>query len=338
MFQRTSQQYMTGMSVAQEEYHKEIAGRRVAEAEVTRLRVQLSGQAVQLSAMAAEDRRREVLERLMRELTSSLHGLEMEVAKLKVEKDMAVAEMDELSRKLVPCLSGTLFLVLIWISRNSPTGVQDSPSGMIRSFTLRLDNIKTHYKKDLEPLKLAQETLHREIAELKEARDIFLEETTALNARNEELAELNAQIVRQIEGTILDASPLPEAMENGQPKHGHAHKGSSFNVFTPTKKQSSPQYAPSVNSVLTNHTDENKSEESARSNLKMMAKPGDLSDHQPAKKFKWFGAGSGNKNLPNLPHKGTREHNFVQQNVLRIGRCDHCGDKMWGTLWRCSCQ
>ncbi|KAG8891301.1 hypothetical protein FRC01_014779, partial [Tulasnella sp. 417] len=47
---RTSQQYLAGFSVAQTEYHKEVAARRDAEAEITRLRVQLSGQAARLTA------------------------------------------------------------------------------------------------------------------------------------------------------------------------------------------------------------------------------------------------------------------------------------------------
>ena len=55
---------MNGFSVAQSEYHKEIAARRDAEAEVTRLRVQLSGQAARLTAMSAENRRQEMMEQM----------------------------------------------------------------------------------------------------------------------------------------------------------------------------------------------------------------------------------------------------------------------------------
>ena len=33
---------------------------------------------------------------------------------------------------------------------------------------------------------------------------------------------------------------------------------------------------------------------------------------------------------------GRREHTFQQLSVLRFTRCDHCGDKMWGSQLRCS--
>ena len=35
--------------------------------------------------------------------------------------------------------------------------------------------------------------------------------------------------------------------------------------------------------------------------------------------------------------KETLKHNFQQQTVLR-SRCDHCGDKMWGTQLRCNSE
>jgi len=88
---------MTGFTVAQTEYHKEVAARRDAEAEVTRLRVQLSGQAARLTAMSAEDRRRDMMEQMSKDLSENLHGLERDVSKLKVERDMTLAEVEELS-------------------------------------------------------------------------------------------------------------------------------------------------------------------------------------------------------------------------------------------------
>lgn len=90
---------MTGLTVAQSEYHKEIAGRRDAEAEVTRLRVQLSGQAARLTALSAEHRRQEMMEQMSRDLNKNLGLLEKDVSKLKVERDMTLAEVEELSNK-----------------------------------------------------------------------------------------------------------------------------------------------------------------------------------------------------------------------------------------------
>jgi hypothetical protein len=45
---------MDGLNVAQSEYDREVRARRDAEAEVTRLRVLLSGQAMKLTALSGE--------------------------------------------------------------------------------------------------------------------------------------------------------------------------------------------------------------------------------------------------------------------------------------------
>lgn len=85
------------MSVAQEEYDKELSSRRDAEEQVTRLRVELSGQTARLTAMSGDDRRRELQKQMSKELTANLDGLERDVSKLKVERDMTLAEVEELS-------------------------------------------------------------------------------------------------------------------------------------------------------------------------------------------------------------------------------------------------
>ena len=57
--QRASKQYMDGLTVAQTEYDRELKARRDAEAEVTRLRVLLYGQAVRLTAITGDTKRQE---------------------------------------------------------------------------------------------------------------------------------------------------------------------------------------------------------------------------------------------------------------------------------------
>ena len=95
--QRTSHQYMTGFSVAQEEYQKEVAARKDLQAEITRLRVQLSGQAARLTAMSAEARSQATLEKLVLDLNGHIAGIAQEVARIRVERDMGLAELDEIA-------------------------------------------------------------------------------------------------------------------------------------------------------------------------------------------------------------------------------------------------
>lgn len=185
-----------------------------------------------------------------------------------------------------------------------------------------MDNIKTHYRGELEPLQHQREALMREISELKEARDIFLEETTALNARNDELAQLNAQIARQIETSVADnfESSTPEPVENGAPKL--VTKPAITSMFTPSSRQKTVPSPASVSSVGTTLAEERSIDSAGSSSV--------------GKKFKWFGASA--KSLPSLPEKPKRakQHTFQQQSILRFTRCDHCGDKLWGAQFRCS--
>ena len=91
--------FIDGMTVAQVEYDRELKARRDAEAEVTRLRVLLSGQAVRLTTLSGDSRRQELRQQLSKELNDNLSGLEQDLSRLKVERDVTLAEMEELSAK-----------------------------------------------------------------------------------------------------------------------------------------------------------------------------------------------------------------------------------------------
>ena len=95
--QRSSKNFIDGVIVAQAEYDREWKARRDAEAEITRLRVLLSGQAAKLTAMSGEDRRRELRQQMSKELNDNLSGLEHDLSRLKLERDITLAEMEELS-------------------------------------------------------------------------------------------------------------------------------------------------------------------------------------------------------------------------------------------------
>ena len=71
--------------------------RREAEAEVTRLRVLLSGQVARLTALSGDARKTELRQQMSNELHANLTGLEQDLSNLKVERDMALAEVEELS-------------------------------------------------------------------------------------------------------------------------------------------------------------------------------------------------------------------------------------------------
>ena len=96
--QRVSQRMFDGLSVAQEEYDQEVALRRDAETEVTRLRLQLSAQNSQLTALSADQRRQDWMQKMSKDMSENLHGLEKHLSQVKVERDLILAEMEELSQ------------------------------------------------------------------------------------------------------------------------------------------------------------------------------------------------------------------------------------------------
>jgi hypothetical protein len=196
--------------------------------------------------------------------------------------------------------------------------------------TSRFDHLKSQYQGELEGLVQGKEALLREIAELKQNRDIFLEETTALSARNEELAKLGAEYARR-----ADASSPPQAF---QPRVVEGKRSGSFD------RQRQQQFASQSTSSLA-PTDESAG---TGSPYVRIVRP-DGADATPVAKkvFKWGSKAPREPALvisqplgpaPPLPveSKVRVEHTFQQLAVLRFTRCDHCGDKMWGSQYRCT--
>lgn len=321
---RASQQYIEGLTVAQKEHDRELVARRNAEAEVTRLRVLLSGQAAKLTALNGEANRSETRRQLSQDLAQKLDLLEHDLSHLKAERDMTLAELEELCA-----------------SKNYPSVINSGEipaAQMSRSLTMRLDNIKTQYQHELIPLTQQREALIREVAELKAAREQFLEETTVLNARNEELAQLSAQYVRRIE-TSRSATPTMDVIvsKDGSTANSVREKSTSFDREHPQSDFQS--MSSSFNGLAAPSTTTLVEESEAKWNK---ASRPDVADSLPSTlksaKFKWPMARGRDPSLSSIDQKGKGRvaHSFNQTSVLRFTRCDHCGDKLWGSQFRCS--
>ncbi|EKM80911.1 hypothetical protein AGABI1DRAFT_119462 [Agaricus bisporus var. burnettii JB137-S8] len=313
---RTSRNLTEGVSAAQAEYDKEQKARRDAEAEVTRLRVLLSGQAAKLMAMSGDDRRQELRQQISKELNDNLSGLEQDLSRLKLERDIALAEVEELS------------------STKSLASNEKSSVNLGRSVTKRLDGLRRQYQRDLIPLTEERERLGREIAELKAIRDTFLEETTALNARNEELAQLSHIYSRRLEA-------IPEAPL----KQGHVNNASRPSFERPknpghTTTQSVLPLAPSLSASTSGSSTTTVQDEYDRHMKHPSRSDSDFSS--TPRRLKWIGYNKGKTAASSAAaqdaqrSKGHLEHNFQQISVLRFTRCDHCAEKLWGSQLRCS--
>ncbi|KAF9478638.1 RhoGAP-domain-containing protein [Pholiota conissans] len=311
---RESKLYVDGISVAQAEYDREIKARRDAEAEVTRLRVLLSGQAARLTTLSGDNRRQELREKMSKDLHENLSGLEHDLSRLKVERDLTLAEVEELTSK-----------------RSTGHAADLGVTNLGRSLTKRLENIRNEYQRELIPLNEQKEALKREISELKGVRDVFLEETTVLNARNEELAQLNAVYAHRIENAPPPETPSKSSQDDGtrsQQSHSSHSQPSASSLIAPPLSTST-----SASSTVYDENQESKLRAPRPDNELLIT---------PAKgKFKWPGM---KKDMANSPAsiaemnrgKAHIEHNFQQTSVLRFTRCDHCGDTLWGSQLRCA--
>ena len=123
-FQRTSKQYIQGLTVAQTEYDRELKARRDAEAEVSRLRILLSGQVARLTAMSSDTRKEELRQQLLKELNDNLAGLEYDLSRLKVERDMTLAEVEELSATKRYICSPSMYTILTFVLAPLPPNLQ----------------------------------------------------------------------------------------------------------------------------------------------------------------------------------------------------------------------
>lgn len=205
----------------------------------------------------------------------------------------------------------------------SPDG---TGSKLSRNLTTRLDKIKKQYKRELLPLTQQRERLEREIDDLKAHRDLLLEETTMLNLRNEELAQLTQQYLRRMEAADVPATP--------------AKRDKSSQSLD--KARSSPYSGSTSTSTLNDEV------EPKVIRVKPDALEVPASSFRPPKFLKWSGKASREhlakepainvvppEMAPSKP-RSMKEHTFHQFSALRFARCDHCGDKMWGSHLRCT--
>jgi len=148
-----------------------------------------------------------------------------------------------------------------------------------------------------------------------------------LNLRNEELAQLTQQYLRRMEAA--DVPPTPAKREKSS---------QSLDKARP------PQYNGSASTSTLN--------DEAEPRIIRVVKSDTLdvpaSSFRPPKFLKWSGKASREhltkepainivppEMIPSRP-RATKEHTFQHFSALRFARCDHCGDKMWGSHLRCA--
>lgn len=190
---RRSQQAAQGFSMAKQDFHAEVQARHEAELEMAALKRQLVEQASKLTSMATERKQQEHLQNRSKEVRSTLQGMERDLAKLTVERDLTVAEVAE----LVALQDGSSPLPKDM--KLNPESAAGTGNSLTRNLSVRLEGVKEKYRKEIDELTFERDALLIEIEELKQSKEVFLEETHALNARNDELNTILSQLTRRVD-------------------------------------------------------------------------------------------------------------------------------------------
>ncbi|SPO28035.1 related to GTPase-activating protein beta-chimerin [Ustilago trichophora] len=359
---RASQQAAHGFSMAKEEFEHEVNARHEAELEMARLRRQLAEQALKLATANSERRQQEQLERRSQDVKASLKGMERDLAKLTVERDLTVAEVAELVALQDGAAGSSPSALSSSHGARSSTGTVDA--AITHNLTSRLEAVKSRYRKEIDELTIERDSLLIEIEELKQSKELFLEEAQSLNAKNEELNTLLGQLNRKIELAAQSRDhlpPLPALPKdlsstttkssggfNFGSRHKHIHKHTPHNASI--SSHDAPPSSAGYDTV------------SVDTAVQQVIKPGRLEPAPVVKKFKWMKPKlsettkanvypPSNGAVPPVPPKGTglgagapatsmtratshdvvvREHLFQPFNVLRPTRCFACQKNMWG--------
>lgn len=316
---RASQQAAQGFSLASKEFQQEVDARHDAETEMVKLKQQLAEQALKLTTISHAEREKDQLETRSKDVKVSLRGMERDLARLTIERDMTVAEVAEL------------------VSHQDGMS-KASDSAVTESLGTRLDAVKARYRKEIDDLALERDSLLIEIEELKQSKELLVDEALILSTKNDDLTAMLAQLKRNINVAIQSRDQLPSLPH--------------------LNKDLPPQQA-SINRPSTSSHDvapgsiglESASLDSVA--VQRVAKPEKIEPAPVVKMFKWMKpkldgarpafAPASTPPVPSKPAAGgtglsraashdivVREHLFQPYNVLRPTRCLACQRNMWG--------
>ena len=171
-----------------------------AEAEMLGLKKQLHLQAGKLADLTQEKKQQETLQRRSHLAKYSIEGLERDLAKLTVERDLTVAEVAE--------------LVALQDGRSLPTSGNEE--NVKRALTLRLEGVKDRYRLELNEVKAERDELLLEIEELRQTREAMVEGLQRLQNQNEELTASVALLTRRVDHAQVSVPGNGYAQQNQQ--------------------------------------------------------------------------------------------------------------------------
>jgi hypothetical protein len=244
------------------------------------------------------------------------------------------------------------------LSINS-NSTSDLPSSLAKHISTHLDEVKQNYLSEIRSLQTERDLLKHETEELRYKRDQYIEEAQKLNEKNLELAEMNNDLLKQIElhhkGKNHNAFNFFKSSKTPYGHHHHTDSGSNHGKISGHGK------SPSVYNFETDAPE--------GASIDSLQKIRGVTP----KKFKWknggkvlnkllananvvvndvkpymMGTSSSNISLPTISNENrseanrrmysqmlenytiNRPHNWQQFNLASPVKCDYCHEKMMG--------
>ncbi|CAG8512500.1 2228_t:CDS:10 [Acaulospora colombiana] len=337
---RVSQKTLDEIGLTREEFENEVSLRRKAEIAVKKLKSQVELQNQKLEAARLD---REQIEQMIQDSRTSrqqLQELQNSLKEMGLQKEMMIREIELLVMEKQAGLAGT-------------NASRDLPGSFAKHLSSQFDEVKQTYIFEIRSLQEQKDELKQEIEQLQRTKNQYIADVAHLNEKNLELAEMNNELMRQIEsqGKGKSANGF-NFFKSNRPSPGHGHtpsdtsssvnqKGHSKQASLHTFDPEGPDGAPIVSLTNVAH----------RNSIGRGATP---------KKFKWRKGGKvlnkifANANavtdgkIPYLANFGpetnrktgnsSRVHNWQTFSYLRPVNCEHCHEKIWSEVKCTGCN
>ncbi|OLL22476.1 putative Rho-type GTPase-activating protein 3 [Neolecta irregularis DAH-3] len=255
------------------------------------------------------------------ELQSQLVVLDNDTEREAVSMKETIASLEAVREILIKEID-----ILKGINENEFSGIEVRES-ILQDLKKALNNLKDAYKPKIAELIAQRDSLMEENVRLQRTRAQAIEEARFLNAKNLELADLNNELVRQIQ-------------ESFKGSKRHIPKSQSQCTAASLPLSISTTAATITPSDLDRPRTQDTNDENVISVSKVIDRRRSQEINTTApKKFKWKkGVAKGFNQLWNgivLSKDLVKGHTFVESRFLRLTKCDHCGDKLWGLEVRC---
>ncbi|MCJ1271283.1 Rho-type gtpase-activating protein [Lobaria immixta] len=173
----------------------------------------------------------------IRQMNSELREKRTTMADLDTQKEVVLRELDRLTKHIAAAKKS-----------HEPLDLNGLSNTVLREFAEDLQKLKNSFSPEIEELTQSRNELRDEVAELTQQRDQRVQEFGQLSARNAELAELNNQLVNQIQelvkanasSTLDVVRPAPNGLGiYTHPSNERSHRSIDGRELTPSITESS---------------------------------------------------------------------------------------------------